>query len=285
MIQGIIAAKRLGLPVLVRGDSQLATPRSQLKKWLKAVAYPILLRAFDAALYVGRNNQAYWRHYGYPESRLFFSPHCIETTRFAAGATSDARNAVRDRLGIAPSEFVVLFAGKLVPFKRTLDIVPAIAEVRAAGRNCRLLVAGSGPLEADLIALTKTHNVPLDLLGFQNQSQMPAAYAASDVLVLPSDGRETWGLVANEALASGKPIIVSSSVGCAPDLTANGKCGQVFAMGDTAALAKALLSVLDTPTDLASIAKMSDDHSLARAVEGIHSALLSCVQLRQNLGE
>lgn len=278
MNQGVVAAKRLGLPVLARGDSQLSTRRSLVKKWLKAITYPILLRAFDAALYVGKNNQAYWRHYGFPEQRQFFSPHCIETTRFAEGATAKARDALRSRLGISPTAFVVLFAGKLLPFKRPLDIVHALAKVRKTEGDARMMVAGSGPLEANLTALAAELQVPLDLLGFQNQSQMPAAYAAADVLVLPSDGRETWGLVANEALASGKPIIVSDAVGCAPDLTADVRCGQVFAMGDHEALAKALSTVMNSTIDLASIAKISDTHSIQRAVDGIHAAIIASVK-------
>jgi glycosyltransferase involved in cell wall biosynthesis len=278
MIQGSVAAKRLGLPVLVRGDSQLSTPRSPIKKWVKAIAYPILLRAFDAALYVGKNNQAYWQHYGFPERRLFFSPHCVETKRFAEGATTKTRDALRSRLGIAPTSFVVLFAGKLLPFKRPLDIVQALAKVRQAGGDCRMMVAGSGPLETDLKALAADLSVPLDLLGFRNQSEMPSAYAAADVLVLPSDGRETWGLVANEALASGKPIIVSDVVGCAPDLAADRACGQIFTMGDHEALAKALSRAMKSPIDLASIARLSDNHSLHCAVDGIHAAIVASVE-------
>lgn len=273
MIQGIVAAKRLGLPVLVRGDSQLSTPRSKLKKWTKAIVYPIVLRAFDAALYVGKNNQAYWRHYGFPESRLFFSPHCVETTRFAERATAEARDDLRNRLGIAPTSFVVLFAGKLLPFKRPLDIVHALAEVRATGHDCRMLVAGSGPLEADLIALAAKLQVPLDLLGFQNQSQMPAVYAAADVLVLPSDGRETWGLVANEALASGKPIIVSDAVGCARDLASDGIYGRSFQMGDNIALANEIAEMSKAALETGRISQLSDEYSIKAAIVGIEAAL------------
>ena len=58
-VQGIAAAKRLGLPVLVRGDSHLGTPRSHLKTMVKRLAYPPLLRVFDGALYVGRRSRAY----------------------------------------------------------------------------------------------------------------------------------------------------------------------------------------------------------------------------------
>src|SRR5579863_8661603 len=80
--QAVWAAKRRGIPVMVRGDSYLGTPRSALKRASKAVVYPRLLRIFDAALYVGQRNRAYYEHYGFPDDRLFFSPHCVDTDRF-----------------------------------------------------------------------------------------------------------------------------------------------------------------------------------------------------------
>ena len=82
-VQALVAAKRLGMPVLSRGDSQLQTQRSALKKAAKAFAYPAFLRLFDAGLYVGERSRAYWRHYGYPSTRLFFSPHCVDAQWFA----------------------------------------------------------------------------------------------------------------------------------------------------------------------------------------------------------
>jgi glycosyltransferase involved in cell wall biosynthesis len=107
------------------------------------------------------------------------------------------------------------------------------------------------------------------MLGFRNQSEMPAAYAAADALVLPSDGRETWGLVANEALACGKPIVVSDAAGCAPDLAADGAAGRVFAAGDVESLAAALSDVMDHPPAAAAIAAKSAVYSVGAAADGI----------------
>jgi len=275
MLQGVFAAKRLGLPILVRGDSQLSTPRSLIKRWVKALAYPILLRTFDAALYVGKNNYNYWRAYGFPTDRLFHSPHCVETERFAKGATPEARSALRKRLSINPTSFVVLFAGKLLSFKRPLDVVRAVAMVRAKGLDCRVMVAGSGPLEAELSQQAAAQEVPLDLLGFQNQSQMPDAYAAADLLVLPSTGRETWGLVVNEALACGVPIIVSDQVGCAPDLAREGIAGRVFPVANIQALADTIAISLTNPPPREAIERLSNSYSIEAACKGILNAINS----------
>jgi glycosyltransferase involved in cell wall biosynthesis len=78
-------------------------------------------------------------------------------------------------------------------------------------------------------------------LPFQNQSRMPLVYRTGDVLVLPSRGRyETWGLAVNEAACCGLPAIVSSHVGCGPDLIEEGVTGWVFAAGDVEDLRRCL---------------------------------------------
>jgi glycosyltransferase involved in cell wall biosynthesis len=135
-----------------------------------------------------------------------------------------------------------------------------------------MMVAGSGPLESELKARAIALGVTVDCLGFQNQNAMPAAYAAADLLALPSTGRETWGLVCNEALASGTPIVVSDHAGCAPDLTGDGSVGRSYAMGDVAALADACAATLTNRPRPEAIRAVSDRFSLARAAAGIVSA-------------
>ena len=267
--QALIAAKRLGVPVMARGDSHLGTSRGRMKKVAKAFAYPSFLRLFDAGLYVGERSRAYWRHYRYPSTRLFFSPHCVDTEWFAKRATPESRGALRARLGISPDRRVALFAGKLVPFKRPLDLIAAASQLKSQELDVDVLVAGSGPLQSEIVGASETAGVSCHLLGFCNQSEMPAIYAAADVLVLPSSGRETWGLVANEALACGRPIVVSETVGCAPDLAADGRAGRMFALGDIVALADALSHVLEHPPDGASIAAKSIAYSVSAAANGI----------------
>jgi glycosyltransferase involved in cell wall biosynthesis len=118
--------------------------------------------------------------------------------------------------------------------------------------------------------------VPAHFAGFLNQSEIPAAYAASDVLVLPSDERETWGLVVNEAMASGRPAVVSRAAGCAPDLVVEGRTGYTHELGDVDALA-ASLRALASNRDLAvhagaaaaaHVRKYSVDLAVAGVLEG-----------------
>lgn len=268
-IQALFAAKRFGIPVLVRGDSHLDTPQSALKRQIKALTYPSFLRLYDGALYVGQKSRLFYEYYRYPSQQLFFSPHCVDNDWFSERATADARAKLRNSCGIKEDVFLVLFAGKLLPFKCPLDVIAAAAKCREVGRDVQVMVAGSGELECEMRSKAAEASVPLHMLGFCNQSQMPSAYAAADALILPSNGRETWGLVANEALACGKPVIVSEACGCAPDLAADGKSGRTVAHGDIAALAAAVAEIMDHPLHTSQIRARSNRYSIAQAVDGI----------------
>lgn len=270
--QAIWAAKQLTIPVMVRGDSHLDTPRTIAKRVGKAAVYPLMLRAFDRALYVGERSRRYWEHYRYPPSRMFFSPHCVDNDWFAERASSDARALFREQNSINADEHVFLFVGMLISRKRVSDLVAAARLVQMTGRKLLVMVAGSGPLESEIREFAEANGVRLIALGFCNQTQLPSVYAAADVFVLPSE-IETWGLVANEALACGKPIIVSDACGCAPDLGADECAGRVFRHGDVAHLAETMRSVMDAPPSRQEIEATARRYSMDAAAEGIVAAI------------
>lgn len=273
LLQAVWAAKRLGMKVCVRGDSQLSTRRSLPKRLVKRITHTSMLRVFDTSLYVGQRNRDYYLHYGYPEPRLFHSPHAVDTERFSQTASSEARLGLRSALKVGSDVRLVLFAGKLVSFKRPLDAVAAVHLLRQRGIKAELLIAGSGELGDALHTRARELSVPINDLGFRNQTEMPAAYAAADALVLPSTARETWGLVCNEALACGTPIVISDQVGCAPDLAVDGHVGRPFRMGDVEDCAAALAGLFRNPPSPASIRAVSERFSLDRAASGVVEAV------------
>ena len=156
------------------------------------------------------------------------------------------RAEARREWGIDPDAFVVLFVGKLTPSKRPLNVVRALARVRG---RVSMLVVGSGPLESGLREEARQLGVELHLVGFLNQTELGRAYAVADCLALPSDFPETWGLVVNEALATGLPVVVSAAVGCAPDLVRDGETGYIYPLDDVEALARRLESVQQRKVD------------------------------------
>lgn len=262
--QAIRACRRLGVPVMVRGDSQLGSPRRATVRLAKELLFPRMMKLFDGYLYVGERSRAYLEHYGAARDRLFFSPHCVDNRAF--GNASSGVTKTRGRR--------VLFVGRLVPFKRPLDIVKAAAQLATAGRPVELVVAGAGELEGELRAAARAGGVEATFLGFVNQSRLPEVYAGADVLVLPSGAEETWGLVVNEAMACGIPAVVSDAVGCGPDLVEPGATGEVAPLDDVAGLAAAIDRVLDLDpqTSRRCLAERMAVYSPERAALGVVAA-------------
>lgn len=277
-VQAIMACKLLGVPVMVRGDSTLRAQRNGLIRAAKEFLFPTLLRRFDAFLVVGKRTKSYLEHFGVAENRMFWSPHAVDNDRFAAQSReeSDALNKVREELGCRPGESLVLFVGRFVSFKRPLDLVKALAILESDGVPMRGVFVGHGELEDEIRSLAGTLNTPVTLGGFKNQSELPAIYAAADVLVLPSNCKETWGLVVNEAMACGTPAIVSSAAGCVDDLIEDGETGYQYPVGDIEALAESIRKLLPfagSERVRCALKQKMSAYSLGKAVEGIVEAV------------
>ena len=286
--QAVLACKRHRIPVVVRGDSQLGGPRGRLKLAAKTVVYPPLLHSFDGFLSVGQRHADYLRHYRVASDKIHFVPRFVDNDYFRsrARASAEARVQLRASMGARPNDRIALFVGRFVDFKRPLDLLRGIA---ASGRRACTIAAfaGAGPLESEIRRAAQELDVRVAPLGFRNQSQLPSTYAAADYLVLPSTAEESWGLVVNEAMACGRPVIASDAIGCAPDLIEAGTTGWTYPVGDTEALARAIERIEDllTRPDLErNLRAKMDVYSCQRAVAGTLAALTAfCVDLAVQL--
>jgi glycosyltransferase involved in cell wall biosynthesis len=241
-LMAMLVANAWNLPILLRDDAHLLDQREAWRVALKACLLRPIMRMIAGGLYVGTENRAWLQHYGVPANKLFYAPYAVDNTYFRAEALrlSPKRPSLRAGFGFNPRQTVFLFAGKLVPKKAPLDLVRAFAAVRQQ-HPAGLLIAGDGPLRPHIEQELQEHGIAdVTITGFLNQSQISAAYAAADVLVLPSHFQETWGLVVNEAMNFGLPAIVSDKVGCADDLVDQGDTGFVVPAGDMGALAAAM---------------------------------------------
>lgn len=280
--QAIRACSRAGVPVLVRGDSQLSPSAPSFKRLLKQLTYPLMLRQFDGFLSVGSRNRAYLRHYGVADQKIFFVPHFVDNEWFALRAEEalPGRAEQRTRWGAGPRTLIALFVGKFVQKKRPHDLLRAVGLVRDLDIDVMAVLVGSGELENELRAAASDLGVRVAFEGFRNQTELPHYYAASDVLVLPSDGGETWGLVVNEAMACGRPAIVSNALGCCPDLIDEGKTGLSFRTGNVEELAECLSDAASRWVDRvelkAQLEAKLQTYSLANAVRGTLDAV-NCV--------
>jgi glycosyltransferase involved in cell wall biosynthesis len=266
-------------PVMVRSDSHLHTERSFPKRAAKLPLYRWFIPKVDACCAVGTWSRDYFLHYGARADRIFIVPHVVDVDFFRKEAETlrSQRTELRREWQLDDEGIVFLFAGKFVDKKRPLDFIKAIAMANTDGKRVMGLMVGDGPLRQACEDEVNSTNAPIRFAGFLNQSKMPAAYAAADALVLPSDGGETWGLVANEAMASGKPCLVSDRVGCGPELIVPGETGEVFPLGDIAALSALLGSYAGRQKDLTVMGPKAEQaaarYSIGAAVSGVMEAI------------
>jgi glycosyltransferase involved in cell wall biosynthesis len=220
------------VPVLFRGDSTLLDEHPGLRRVIRRRFLRWVYGHVDYALYTGCNNKQYFLRHGLRDDQLVLAPHAIDNERFAEPDAVYRKEADkwRQQLDIGPEELVVLFAGKLEPKKNPFFLTDLTRWLPKQG--IRIVVIGNGVLEAEL--KQRAQGDPRVLfLDFQNQSRMPVAYRLGDLFILPSQGPgETWGLAANEAMASGCAVLLSEKAGGAVDLVKDGVNGFRFALDD-----------------------------------------------------
>jgi glycosyltransferase involved in cell wall biosynthesis len=272
--QAIWACWKSRVKVMVRGDSHLHALRRPPVRVVKSLVYPSFIPRFDACLAVGQWSREYFLHYGASPERIFLVPHTIDVE--AMGGDADRLSSIRSELrrswALDPKATTFVFVGKFTETKSPMDFVRAITD--AAGRSAAVqgLMVGDGPLRSVCENFAHTHHVPITFTGFLNQSQIIKAYVSADALVLPSAG-ETWGLVVNEAMACGRPCVVSDHVGCGPDLIEPGRTGTIFPRGDVDALTALMTGLAQDPCHLAFMGtearRKIEKHSIQAAVEGV----------------
>jgi glycosyltransferase involved in cell wall biosynthesis len=219
----IAYARASRVPYVLHTESQLLKQRSALKRALKRAVLPSIVRNAAAGLAVGSAAARYLEHYGLARDRIRIFPNTIDVARYRTLADEARQHEGGERYW--------LYAGRLVEDKGLPELIAAI---RVLDDPPTLLVAGEGPLAAEL------ERVPgVRLLGFRPTNELVELMARAELTIVPSRS-EPWGVVVNEALAAGSPVIVGDNVGAAEDLVVEGVNGRVFASGDAGALTRAL---------------------------------------------
>jgi glycosyltransferase involved in cell wall biosynthesis len=245
--------------------------------WLKRALLRRVYSWPSGFLVVGAASRAYYERFGVEPARLHRCPHSIDVRRFAEPAAILEQEAARWRgeLGISPGQTVLLYAGKFEPKKRPVELMRAVARLRALG--VVLVLVGAGELRGEVEAIAAGDPSRFRVLPFQNQSRMPIVYRLGDVFVLPSGYGESWGLAVNEALACGRPVVVSDRVGCAADVV-DPSCGRIFACNDWAGLEKAVDELAGNRAKLARLRCGASARAWAFDVAVAEAALAAAVE-------
>jgi glycosyltransferase involved in cell wall biosynthesis len=270
------AFRKKEIPTLFRGDSNLLghAPRGP-RWWIKRALLKHVYSWPNGFLVVGAANRAYYEAFGVEQSRLFPCPHSIDVTRFAEPADVFEQEAAQWRLelGIAPDQRVILFAGKFERIKRPIELMRTVQTM--ADPRVVLVLIGDGELKAEINALAAAKPERFRVLPFQNQSRMPVVYRLGDVFVLPS-ASETWGLAVNEALACGRPVLVTDRVGCAADVV-DASCGRVYSMADPSSLVLALSDMIGDQNRLSKMGQLAKERAWSFDIARTEAALIPWV--------
>jgi glycosyltransferase involved in cell wall biosynthesis len=233
-------------------------------------------------LVLGTANERFYLKMGVAFERIARVPYVVDTAAVVAAAKQGAfrRKASRERLGIGFDDVVLIGVGKLMPRKRPLDVVRAMAALPA---SVHLVWIGSGSVEADVRGEAERlgFSKRVHLTGFLPSPETWGMLGMADLFVCPSEA-EPWGLVINEAVAAGLPVLVSDRCGAAEDLVVPGRTGEIVPMGNVTAWERALRSwtgriQAGDHGDRGAMQRISACHSLAAAADAIERAALGAL--------
>jgi len=250
------------------------------KRHIKRFAWPILYRLASQIIVPSNGARDLMLSLGIRKERITLTPYSVDNDWWLARSQEVDRAAVRASWGITPETSVVLYCAKLQPWKRPQDLLQAFAQSDLG--KAVLIIAGEGPLRSEMERQAAALGIAdrVRFLGFVNQTQLPALYTASDLLVLPSS-YEAFGVVVNEAYLCGCPVAASDHVGAARDLIVPVNPALIYPCGDVPALARLLGNLLadgDRLKELGRAARQrmatwSPQETIAATVEAIRSAL------------
>ena len=273
------------IPMLMRTDSNVVAElgKPQVRLALKRLFLRWLTRRVSAFLSVGTMNSQYWQFYGATPEKIFLARYAVDNECFQTQADHYrvSRQTIRDQNGWR-QRYLLLYVGRLVGLKRVDVLIEALRRLSTKRSDIGLLIVGDGAKRKSLEKLAQ--NLPqVFFLGFHDWKDLPRFYAAADLFVLPSEV-EPWGLVVNEAMASGLPVIATRKVGAAHDLIIEGENGYMVPENDPAALASAIDRACESEQRLLLLGKKArstvQSWNYDSTLAGFHNALSRCFDLQ-----
>jgi glycosyltransferase involved in cell wall biosynthesis len=179
----------------------------------------------DGCVVPGAAAENYVRHMGVSSEHIFVAPNAVDNDLFASRANYARQNAARVRAELNLPERYFLFAGRLVKSKGVFELLEAYGSLNENLRwKFGLVFAGGGPLRPELQSIAKTiYPGTVRFADFVQRDELASHYGLADCLIFPTHS-DPWGLVVNEAMACGLPVICGQAAGCAADLVkANGR--------------------------------------------------------------
>jgi glycosyltransferase involved in cell wall biosynthesis len=248
--------------------------RGALVHWVKSLIHSNI----DGVFIPAPTHAPHYRMLGFPEERIFFGVDVVDNDKFATGADRARAQGAQIKVAGSLLDDYFLFVGRFAPKKGLQTLLPAYARYRkrVAGKPWELVVVGGGRGLEDVWRMGAGIE-GVHFAGPQYGDELCSYYGRAKALVVPSE-MDQWGLVVNEGLAAGLPVIVCTGCGAARTLVAEGENGWCFPPRDEEALAELLLRAgACAPDALARMGAKSREiigaWSLDRFVDGVFQAM------------
>ncbi len=269
-------AQRRDRPVVMMCDSTRADRRRWAwKEWAKRL---LVRRLYDCAFVAGGRAAQYMRELGINGELIWKGCDVVDNEHFRSAADAARARPEKARRELELPDRYFLYVGRFAPEKNLARLLEAYDTYRRRGGQWELVLLGSGPLQEELPALAERQQIPgVHWPGPKSYEELPLYYGLASCFILPSI-REPWGLVVNEAEASGLPVLVSEKCGCVPELVHRGVNGYCFRPDDVDGLARLMLKVSGGDVDLHAFGEASRRIVSLYTPETWARALADCVE-------
>lgn len=245
----LLASLMLGIifkqKIAIETDTQLPIDQRLWKRIVKKSIYPLLFTFVDLFLPGGSRQNSYLRYYHVPQKKIRIAQMTMDVKRLMhkVDSVKSYSIALKGKWGLPEDSIIFLYIGRLDSSKGGIhDLLLSFSGINET-MNAWLLIAGDGELR-QFVEMSSKKMARMIYMGRVKPDDIHELYAIGDVLVLPSHS-DNWGLVVNEAMCAGLPVIASDRVGCIDDLVKDGETGLVVPARSIEALEKAMQFLLE----------------------------------------
>lgn len=251
LLAALLFAGMRRIPVTIESDTQFDTTTAAWRRALKRLILPVLFRIPERFFPAGIRQADYFMRYGVSQDRVRIAQMTVDVRSIMAQV--DLCREKRESTGNTPVTF--LYVGRLEAYKGIQDLLDAFADLTRQGEECHLVIVGDGGMREVVKSAACSHRT-IEYLGRLSGESLMQAYSQADVFVLPSHF-EPWGLVVNEAMAAGLPVIATDRVGCVDDLVHEGRNGCIVPCSNPARLAGAMHIFIRQPEIMVAMGQAS----------------------------
>ena len=180
----------------------------------------IVYKTSQAFIAASVNSEKLYLSYGVNKEKIFRSPLCVDNKKFENNVPFDDR------------EYDIMFSGQMIDRKLPFFFVDIALKIAKEKPDLKVLILGNGPLKDKFLSELMQNNIDFDYPGFVQQDELPQYFANTKLFLFPTQ-KDPWGVVANEAMASGTPVLSTHFTGIIDDLLIDGKNGYILDIDST----------------------------------------------------